>query len=351
MQYEIEESNGNEGYPKAENLWLKVLPPTTDLKKKFPWYYNNKHFPSRLYLLREHGKSNVVGAIGSVSRFYNTKENEVKVGLCSDFAVDKDHQTVAPALQLLKSLVKDSLNYCDILLGFPNNKAVLVMRRAGFHILGELPRYALIISSQSYINKVSNIYMSNILSIPIDIILRVYFFIARSKNYSSYTLNEISTINNSFDAFWREWSDKNNFYAGKRDAQYIQWRYLLNPLKKSRIFTMTNRKTKKLCAYAVIRENSEGHWHIFDFLTLDNKEILKCLLQKLISTALKEKAPSLSLEFFGNPDVNQILRSLRFSQRVNERRVIVHPLNEDKVSQAHLYDVNNWHITSADELG
>ena len=351
MEYETTETTGKEGYPVAQGMWIRVFPNSVNFIKKCPWYYESKNFPSRLYLLRELGEKDVLGAISSVSRSYNSKNGEQVVGLCADFAVDKKHQSLVPALKLVKSLIKGSHEKCDLLLGFPNNKSVNVMCRAGFRVLGELRRYALILKSKPYIKETHFSRFGSLITIPVDLLLKLYFRVTRCRGFSDYKLTETQSADKSFDKFWATFSEHNHLYVGKRDLAFISWRFINNPKKNCRVFTLKNNKKNELEGYAVVRVTPEGHWYVFDFLTLSAKKSLKCLFQKLIAAAIKENATSLSLEFLGDDDVTKLLNTLKFSIRLSERRVTLCPLKKLNDKQDDLYDVNNWHITSADELG
>ncbi len=351
MQYATAETTGKEGYPQAQGMWLSEFPEAVDLLEKYPWYYGSEGFQSRVHLIKELGTKKVVGAIGFVSRPYHARNGDQVVGLCSDFAVDKSHQTVVPALQLLKSLLKGSRNQCDLLLGFPNNKSVLVMRRAGFHVLGVLPRYALILKSAPYIEKLPIAGLGQFITAPIDALLKTWFWLTRRVGFSSYTLTEISAADESFDKLWAAWSETSDLYAGRRDSKYINWRFFADPLAKSVVFSLKRKKSSELLGYAVIRVNAEEHWYVSDFFALPDNKTTKCLLQKLIAVASSENATSLSLEFLGEKKIRDLLRTLKFSQRASDRRVILSRLRESSEDLDHLYDVNNWYITSADELG
>jgi len=350
MKYKIVETTGEKGYLQALDMWLQVFPNSAELKKKYPWYYVNKHFPSSLYLLKEHEKPEVLGAIGLVSRHFNLFNKNQVVGLCSDFAINKNHQTASPALQLLKSLIKSSKDKCDILLGFPNNNSILVMRRAGFHILDELPRYALVLKSEPYIEKLPLSIFKFLITIPLNFLIKFHFWLTRSFNFSDYQLTEITEIDGSFDKLWLKFSQNNNLYIGKRNSEYLNWRFISNPRRNFRIFALNHRKNHDLVGYAVIKISKEMHWYVYDFFTISNDTVLKCLLQKLIAKAIQEKAVSLSLEFLGNHEVTNILSSLRFSKRNSDRKVIFYSVS-NHVDMDNLSNVDNWYLTSADELG
>lgn len=351
MEYETTETAGKEGYPDALGMWESVFPDSADFKKKCPWYYESKSYASSLYLLREKGLTDVVGAISSVSRPYYLKNGEQVVGLCADFAVEKNHQTLVPALQILKSLVDGSHGKCDLLLGFPNNNAVTVMCRAGFHILDELPRYALVLKSEPYIKRITSSRFSSLVTVPLDFLLRLYFRLSRCSYFSDYQLTEIFSADDSFDILWNTYTEQSHLYTGKRDRAYLDWRFFSTPYSGFRVFSLKNKKTQVLVGYAVIRDNGDGNWYVFDFFTLPGSKILKCLMQKLIAVAIKENATSLFTEFLGNQEVTKLFHAMRFSKRTSERCIILYSLNESNEEQDDLYGSNNWYITSADELG
>lgn len=350
MRYEISEVAGKDGYPKALKVWSNVFPSPSEHLKRYQWYYGSESFKSNLYLLRDLDTKLVVGTIGSASRPYNFKNDEQVFGLCSDFAVEAQHQTLAPAMKLLKGIIEGSRDKCSVLIGFPNSNAVQIMRRVGFHVLGDLPRYALILKSKSYIKETSLAPLSSILSGPIDILLKLYFRLSRSMYFSGYELTEIFSVDDSFDNFWLNYCKDNQLYTGKRDRAYLCW-LLSNPNTNYRAFALKNKKTGELSGYAIVRINDDDYWYIFDFLTLEKNKELKCLIQKLIAAAINENATSVSIEFLGSHKVSQLLKNMRFSKRIADRRVILQPLRELNEKQSDLYDINNWHLTSADELG
>lgn len=351
MEYEVFEKEGGEEYSKALGLWLKVFNSPRKFEEKCSWYYEPEKNRSKIYFLQRKGDYEVLGAIGSVEREFEGKYGKTSLGFCSDFAIDEKHRTLGPAILLLKNFVASRGESSDILFGFPNNRAVGAMCRAGFTVLSEVSRYALILNYKYYIDKSRFSSLLIPLSLLLNLVVRSYLKIITSIQYSGYVFNEITEVGDSFDELWRDWIEQCDLYTGKRDKEYLAWRFLDNPANNYRIFRLSKKNSGQLVGYAVIRQNEEGHWTVFDFFALPEGKALEGLLLHLASKAIGEGALSLTLEFLGSGKIRDRIRKLRFIERPSERRVVIRPrVNKGDVASYYL-NADNWYITSADELG
>jgi hypothetical protein len=351
VPYEVFEEEGKVGYVKALDLWLDVYSRPRCFKEKCAWYYGREMNKSKIFLLKEEGCENILGAIGSGNREYSGKYGAKLLGFCLDFAIDEKHRVLGPAIQLLKSLIASQEKTTDILFGYPNNRAVGVMCRAGFTVLSDVSRYAFILNTKYYLTKFRFSFLLGPLSSVLNLVVKSYIAIQRSFQCTGYNFSEVSEIDDSFDKLWSDWVDQCELFAAKRDKAYLTWRFLEHPANNFRLFALRRKNDNQLVGYAVIRPNEEGHWVIFDFFALPSKNILDKLLLSLAAKASSENALSLSVEFLGNRSIRENLIKLKFIERPSERRVVIKPQSSEGEGASYYLDADNWYLTSADELG
>lgn len=351
MEYEVFEKEGKEEYAKVLDLWLSVFNSPKYFKEKCSWYYEPEKNKSKIFLLQGKGEEKILGAIGSVSREFEGKYGATSIGFCSDFAIEEKHRVLRPAILLLKKLIADQGKSTDILFGFPNNRAVGAMCRAGFTVLNDVSRYALVLNIKHYLNKSRLSPLLMPLSPVLNFVIKSYIKTIKAIQCSGYDLVELTEADDSFDKLWHGWIEQCDLFAGKRDKEYVTWRFLENPANNFRLFALRKKSDRQLVGYAVIRPSEEGHWIIFDFFALPTEKALEGLLLGIASKACDEGAHSLSVEFLGNRKIQERILRLRFVERPSERRVVIRPRINEGDQASYYFNADNWYVTSADELG
>ncbi len=120
-------------------LWRDNLPLATSAEDKFRWLYRDApDAADTVFVLEavEADQAHVVGANGMVRRRFWLAGRELRAVVNCDFAVDRAHRSLLPALSLLRMFREDVAARFDLAYGFPNGKAEGVLKRAGFKELG-----------------------------------------------------------------------------------------------------------------------------------------------------------------------------------------------------------------------
>src|SRR5262249_28885102 len=92
----------------------------------------------------------VVGTAGLGLRRLFLDGVTAQVGLASDFAVDPEHRSVQPALQLQKAVLACLGDDLPLIYGLPNRKSSAVFRRLGYQEVGTLRRFVKVLRVGPY---------------------------------------------------------------------------------------------------------------------------------------------------------------------------------------------------------
>lgn len=85
----------------------------------------------------------VVGCGSLLPRTIMLRDERHTAGLLCDFAVSRSHRSAGLAVQIQRHLVEvAAASGCALMLGAPNDKAVPIFKRVGYHPLGHTTRYS-----------------------------------------------------------------------------------------------------------------------------------------------------------------------------------------------------------------
>lgn len=344
MHYHIAASDKVEDHGHALGVWLRNFPNPTRFIKRYDWYYCRNPRTVYSFLLKD--DSGPIGAAGLAERRFGGAASAYSVGLCSDFVVDKSRRSVGPALQLQRWVMKTGLQRFAFLYGFPNIQALAVMRRAGYHQLGELSCYTMAFRSHYYLRRLLPAVIAPWLSRPMDLLLLAWSKASRCFAAQDCMLQELAALDDRFDRLWETSRLKAPFMA-QRDRAFLEWRFITNPTDRFKVFGCIQ-KDGALTGYAVVKIDESGHWRVVDFLACDGKGLIS-LFAHLVDHARGAGASSMTVGFFGHRLPEKCLRACGFVVRPNRRMIVVATAPAADDGQARLYKKNHWYLTSADE--
>lgn len=338
QKYSVRESLATD-HGTALAVWTRNVP-GVDFAKRYDWYYLNNPYGVFSYLLTDENDS-AIGAAGLSARRFHCSGKPQLVGLCSDFSVDVSSRFLIPAAGLQRRVVAKGLERFPFIYGFPNNRAIGVMVRVGYKLLGSVPNYTFVLHTRYYLQR-KRVPAAIVTSV--DTLIRGWVR-TLSLLTSKQALHETNTIDARFDWLWRDASKA--MFTGIRDARFLQWRFLRHPIERFRVFVLPD-AMGSIRGYAVVSVGENGQWRVVDFLASQSRPAaLPTLLIALVQQAFDEGASSLNLEFFGVSGVHRTLRAIGFRRRPHWRQVLV--ATEDKALASLLSAQCNWYITSADE--
>ena len=159
--YRARLTEAHEARSSLTELWSRNLPVGTVVDDKFRWFYLEAPLgPASAFLLEAQDgpdQGRAVGCAGIGLRELAYRGKVLRAALLADLAVDKSHRTVLPALTMQRAVRKHTQSAFDLSYGFPNKHAVAVHTRIGFHLLGHMQRWVLVLRHAPYLQRVMDL--------------------------------------------------------------------------------------------------------------------------------------------------------------------------------------------------
>lgn len=334
-----------EEHERALNVWLRNFSQPERFKVRHRWYYQSNPFSVHSFLLLDEDNREV-GAAGLAERIFSVNGTSCSFGICSDFAVDPGNRWAGPALQLQKTVMKAAQARFRVLYGFPNEKALPVMMRVGYRVLGPLRCHGLAIRSRYYLERRLSERWVRWVAPAVDAATRAWIGGLNALLGCGLRVEEISRCDERFEELWTKCAKRHAFIA-RRDAGFLNWRFMQNPSDAFRMFGFFRPGSKALQAYAVMRVR-DGHWHMVDFLCEREGRLLTAMVARVLAMALAHGAKSLSVEFLGSPRVKAAFIACGLQSRPSTRRVVYLPVHGTRVSED-IGKCDHWYVTGGDE--
>jgi len=299
-------------------IWREGLPDLDE--RRLNWSYkHNPISPPIVGLLKRAHDNHVFGCETIFPREFCLGGEVIAGGKRGDFAIKKKFRGLGPALELQKYML-ELVNNRGLLVAFPNKIAEKVQIRAGFQKIGGIKLYIKPLKGAYLLKKIKNGHFFLFLAPLVDLILRCRDL--GNKTYSdTYTAEEVSEIDHKFDQLWEEAKGQFSF-VGKRDAEYLQWRYLENPYKKFYFFVIKEKRTNKICGYLVyeIRDNIV---FISDLFWNGQQEVFISLFCHFTKTCNRSGLQAIYFNLFENIKIDGLLKKNRFIRKDTITTVLV----------------------------
>lgn len=339
-------------------------------ERKFSWLYETSpHRGAIAYLARESASNQPIGTCALQTRTFSYHGALCETGLFADLAVDKAHRTGAAALQLLRRLAADAKARGPFAIGFPNAKALPMFKRAGFAVLGQTQRYAVILRHESYVPRAAaavGVHLPPSLSRWIEEQTRtpaVQRVLGTAADWASMALRATTTRHNvgrgevqafddlddadsallgeAIDQVWQRGA-REVAVASQRSLAGLQWR--VANWHQPRLFVL--RDAEGPCAYALVSDE-DGVAHTRDlFGTVDG---MTALIAQLPSLLYDRGFVSASFRYLGAPWLAGALEAAGFTLRGETRTVAAVLGSKDGGEDRSLSLTANWHLTDIDE--
>ncbi len=336
-------------------VWQSNLPIYGEeaAKAKFSWTYENAlHQPEGVFVLaaRDQGQEDqelIVGTAGLGMRNFFAKGHVLRAGLLGDLAVESDHRTLLPAVRLVRESRKMALRDFDFAYGFPNEAAEGVFERCGYHRLGTLQRYVMILRYHPYVRRIIDVPMLPKLAGAVLTAGRAAVHLpAWMHAHQRYSLHLLDNVDVRFDEMWQRVRGEYPL-IGERDQSFLRWRFFRQPNHDYRIACITDRQDDHTVhAYAVI-ETEGVYAYIRDFFGA--RESLSSLFELLAVHLARNGMVSMSVDYLGGARMIAMFKAHGFVPRQATQAIIMDASASCQERAEWLRDVDNWHLTDADE--
>nr|HEX4312341.1 hypothetical protein [Kofleriaceae bacterium] len=331
-----------------KRLWVDNLPVGALADAKLQWaYLDSPSGRGEAVLLRD-AAGQPIGCAGVLLRELSVDGTPVRAALLADFAVDRAHRVGFPAIVMQRTVKRHVEQHYDLSYGFPNQHAVAVHLRTGYHQLGKMQRYVRVLRHGPYLERKTGMPVAAaIAGAAID---TGRYAILRAKAIvpsRGLALDWLAEPTPRFDRLW-ELGRKSVRIACRRDAAFLRWRFARKFDEQARFAVAVERASGDVRAYAVVAGETGQLAELRDLFGVD-LESTSALLSLLVPALYDRGHTAISVRFLGDPRVPSLLGEYDFQPRGGERVVIVSPGPKAPVDAATLRATANWYITDLDE--
>lgn len=315
----------------------------------YEWAYENNPAGRALsFLIKNDEDHTCVGCSAAYPRRFSFQNTSLRALIARDFLVDENHRILGPALALmrqLRSVVEG--NEVDFIYAYPNEKAELVMKRAGFTYLGSWTRMVKPTGiPRRLLDRRVPRCLRRLISRVCAMVLRLSAVETWYRFRGGFTFEEVTTFDERFDALWKE-SKSQYQVMGERTSEYCTWKFLKCPSTQFTVFAMFSPDRTALKGYitSCIDENAVN---IRDFVLPKDRKATRILLTHFLQHVRKISPESVVVEFLENEELRNLFRRYGFTERPCARKVYCYFGENTLKSFPGMKETRNWLLLSSD---
>jgi len=281
-------------------------------------------------------------------------------GVLSDFTVDRHHRVLGPAIVLQRRILDDCRAAgFDFVFGWPNARAVGVMKRIGYVTLGiaqswvkplqTLTRLAPLIEERfsKYLPaRLSPELLARVASPVLDRVLAGKDLLLHAAGLMHTRVELTDHVDERVDELWSR--SKASMVLGERNAAFLDWRYSRFTTERYRYALLSDRASGQLLGYLVFALRKDMAV-IVDIFVEDIARHIAPLILGFVRALRPDPVGALSLACIGTPAFSAQLRSLGFFERGGDRPVVIWtPPGTSDDLRALISEPTNWMLLDGD---
>jgi len=256
----------------------RYLTPVSD-DRRFQWLYlNGVHGAPQAWVAVDADEDAICGAAAAFPRRFHLGNEEILGWVLGDFCLDPQYRSLGPALQLQRAcLGVVEQNPAAFCYDFPSASMAAVYKRLGFSVTGKMLRLAMPLRVD---RKVKEIMKNRAARRVVSSVGNTFLKISLPKGADKTLQMSIQNgpCGDEFTALMHEQRGKQGICL-QRSAEYLNWRYVNNPLTSYEVITA--RLHGKLKGYAVWTQAEEDAT-VVDLFGENNPAIVKTLLAEVV---------------------------------------------------------------------
>lgn len=262
-------------------------------RRRFDWLYRDgPHGEARAWLAIDGDQETVIGAVAAFPRRFCVDDREIFGWVLGDFCLDTGYRSLGPALQLQRAClgVMES-NGGMFCYDFPSASMVAVYKRLGFAVTGKMLRLARPLRTD---RKVREVISFPVAARPVAAMGNTLLKLMPAKVVADRSLEVAlhqGACGDEFSILAREQCSRLGICL-LRSAEYLNWRYVNNPLADYEFITARRRGGLK--GYAVWTQAGEDA-SVVDLFGENDPGIVKGLLAESIARLTKRGVMTLSV--------------------------------------------------------
>jgi hypothetical protein len=281
--------------------------------RRFDWLYrDNPYGSARAWIMIDNKSKTVIGMAAAFPRLVQVLGQDIICWNMGDFAINKRFRSLGPAILLqracLTPIQEGAIHFCY---DHPSKSMMAIYKRMGILASGEVIRFSkpLIVDRQ-----VSAVVKKGALARGIRALGNAFLALKdyRRQVYGGY---EIALLDGRFNEEFTKLNDRvlGHFkVCGRRTSEYLNWRYLDNPLSRYEVITLRN--GGELMAYAIFIQD-EHDAVLLDLFGEQEENIMETLLRTVFHVLRARKICTLSAPVLDLSPLIPILKRTGFYAR------------------------------------
>jgi len=316
---------------------------------RFEWSLScNPYGRPRAWLAIDESSGRVIGSVSAFPRRVLVNGEAVLGWNGGDTSIDREFRTLGAALKLRRA-VKECVDRGEMrfLYSHPVDRMRVVLEKVGHVIIGKLARHGLILRFDRFVNRaMGKNFVAAMLAQTANPLLQAWSWQGNSsaRGGALVRVQERNHFGDEFDALLARVA-KNHPVLAARDARFLSWRFLQNPLHAE--FIIFHLKAEgRLRGYAIVDLKGDGA-RILDFLVEDHRSDLAILLAGIIRWLRPKGICSVSVRANDHNPILALLRSFGPTSLDTVNSGIALHVSTGGPNDV-LLDERNWFMTQAD---
>jgi hypothetical protein len=299
------------------------LTPLSD-HARFDWLYRyNPYGPARAWIALDTDDQTVVGVASAFPRRFYMRRGEEIGWVLGDFCVNNQYRSLGPALQLqrvcLEEVGSGASGFCY---DFPSLRMMAIYKRLSVTPYGHLVRLTKLLRVDRKIKEIIKPpVLAHWVSLVGNSLLEFQLDRLKKKNAKLNVAIHAGDCAEEFSALARRIGDQYGACV-QRSAEYLNWRYLNNPLTQYEV--LTARMHEALVAYVVFTQAGEDGL-VMDLFGIDDPIILRCIVNHVIVILWQRGVTAVNVALLESHPWVKILKSLGFKARESLPIIIYGP--------------------------
>ena len=344
-RYEIFQARTVGARNSAFDLWKEDMSDpriAVAAERRMTWLYDEAPDGSPLtFLVRDTDSGHVIGCASAMPRTVSVGDRELTAGVLADFAVSRSSRVAGPAVKLQRALAKQSIHSgIEFLYGYPNKKALPIFKRLGFRVTGKVAMWVKPLRSREKLEPhLGRLAPAGawLLDCALAIVDRGHST-ARTRGIHD---GFVERFDERFDKLWQNTSSREETVRPRRNAAFLNWRYVGHATERYSIFTI--RRGSELLAYAVSRQSGNKAFIVDAYWPEGKPELFDALLLRLSNALRQRDYVSICLIFMGYEGLSARLRRLRFFERSLDRSLVVYVEKSQPAALRELsHELSRW---------
>jgi hypothetical protein len=313
---------------------------------RYEWNYNQCPYGvAHCWLAKDEQSNTFIGTTALFPRVILVKGHPVYAAIAGDFAVDIQHRNLITALSLQKEIrLKIHDTKFKFIYGLPNKQAKGILLRLGYKKIGRFTYFIKPLKSEYQNNKhIHSLLKFKIFARAVDIFIKSYAKERRYKTTLKYSIITPEYFDDRFDVLWKNVS-KHFTIIGERSSFFLNWRYIQSPVKKYKIFCLSDEHNDIIGYIVYYLENNMCY--IRDMLFEPSTEVISSLLAEFSRFIRMKGVGSISVDYLGSSLFEKKLREFNFLPIKNETDLLFY--SPDMADNPDLLKKENWHFFAGD---